>query len=85
MADICSGVTKGNDSSVASFFRSHQRSLGACDLQVAELRTHIGSGFLHLGVKPGSTVGLYSANHTGMESYIDSSLLFCSCLLMPAN
>ncbi|KAL0050268.1 hypothetical protein WJX82_007734 [Trebouxia sp. C0006] len=33
--------------------------------QVAETRTHIGSGLLHLGIKPGSTVGLYSVNHTG--------------------
>lgn len=33
---------------------------------MAETRTHLGSGLLHLGVKPGATVGLYSVNHTGM-------------------
>ncbi|KAL3160851.1 hypothetical protein ABBQ38_009253 [Trebouxia sp. C0009 RCD-2024] len=33
--------------------------------QVAETRTHVGSGLLHLGVKPGAPVGLYSVNHTG--------------------
>ena len=32
---------------------------------MAETRTHIGSGLLHLGVKPGTTVGLYSVNHAG--------------------
>ena len=52
-------------------------------LQVAETRTHIGSGLLHLGIKPGSTVGLYSVNHTGtckFEIEIAKALAYTTCI-----
>lgn len=42
-----------------------------CHMQVAEMRTHIGSGLLHLGIKPGATVGLYSVNHAGQMRMLE--------------
>ena len=47
---------------------SHSFTCQQCaqNVQVAETRTHVGSGLLHLGLKPGATVGLYSVNHTGL-------------------
>lgn len=71
MDDICPGLIR--DMSVTFAVTSSDlfplcRRQHVQYLQVAETRTHIGSGLLHLGVKPGSTCGLYSVNHTGTYS-----------------
>jgi len=40
--------------------------------EAGEARTAIGSGFVHLGVTPGSTIGIYSINSVG-----ESETPFC--------
>ena len=38
--------------------------------EAGEARTAIGSGLVHLGVTPGSTVGIYSINSVGKSKII---------------
>jgi long-subunit acyl-CoA synthetase (AMP-forming) len=43
--------------------------------EAGEARTAIGSGLVHLGVTPGSTIGIYSINSVG--TFFNFLILIC--------
>lgn len=50
--------------------------------QVGEARTQIGSGLVHLGMRPGSNVGLFSANCADWV-LVDAALHAYACVSVP--
>jgi long-subunit acyl-CoA synthetase (AMP-forming) len=51
--------------------------------EAGEARTAIGSGLVHLGVTPGSTIGIYSINSVG--KFIELDFKYFSCLNTLSN